>query len=221
MKFRKFITLGLVLFSFLLSAFPVYAQDPAPTPCIANAPDGTPSPCIIVDPDELGFAIPTLSDILTFALRAIFVLGGLAALFFLLLGAFTWITSGGDKDKVAAAQAKIQAALVGVIMIAVVLAIVVTLEQVIFNRKICLGLSCPITIPSLLKAPGSAPADPVAPVLNTIIESPTATPIPPTPVPVTDASSTPTITPIPVPNTIIDPYSDQYGTYPKLPNSGR
>jgi hypothetical protein len=67
------------------------------------------------------------------------------------LGAFAWITSGGEKDKVAEAQKKIQAAVLGVIMIAVVLAIVVTLEQVIFGGKICLGLSCPITIPSLVK----------------------------------------------------------------------
>ncbi len=130
---------------------PVFAQEPIPTPCLAAGPDGVISPCIIVDQSKLGFAIPSLSDILSFVLRGFFVLGGLAALFFLLLGAFSWITSGGDKDKVSAAQQKIQAAVVGVIMIAVVLAIVVTLEQVILGGKICLGLSCPITIPSLIK----------------------------------------------------------------------
>ncbi len=115
---------------------------------VGSSPDQT---CVKVDRTALGFNIPSLTDILSFAIRGVFVFGGLAALFMLLLGAFSWITSGGDKEKVSAAQSKITAAVIGVIMIAVALAIVVTLEQVIFSGKICLGLSCPITIPSLLK----------------------------------------------------------------------
>lgn len=106
---------------------------------------------LIVDKAKLGFQIPTLADILTFAIRAFFVIAGLAALFFLLLGAFAWVTSGGDADAVAAAQQKIQAAVVGLLMMVAVLAVVWTLEQVIFNRRICLGLSCPVTIPTLLE----------------------------------------------------------------------
>lgn len=106
---------------------------------------------LMVDQDELGFQIPTLSDILTFAIRAFFVIAGLAALFFLLLGAFAWVTSGGDQDSITAAREKIQAAVVGLLMMVAVLAIVWTLEQVIFNRRICLGLSCPVTIPALLE----------------------------------------------------------------------
>ncbi|MEO6508730.1 MAG: hypothetical protein ABIO02_02145 [Patescibacteria group bacterium] len=109
--------------------------------------------CVQVDTSDkgLGFAIPTLAEILTFAIRLVFVAGGLAALVMLLLGAFAWITSGGEKEKTKAAQEKIQAAVIGVILIAVVLAVVVTLEQVVFAGNICLGLSCGITIPSLLK----------------------------------------------------------------------
>lgn len=105
----------------------------------------------MVDQDKLGFIIPSLADILTFAIRAFFAIAGLAALFFLLLGAFAWVTSGGDADAVGAAQQKIQAAIVGLLMMVFVLAIVWTLEQVIFNSRICLGLSCPLTIPSLLE----------------------------------------------------------------------
>ncbi|MFA9288723.1 MAG: hypothetical protein ACEQSA_02490 [Weeksellaceae bacterium] len=104
-----------------------------------------------IDIASLGFKIPTLGDVLTFVIRIFFVLGGLAALFYMLLGAFSWITSGGDKDAVGAARDKIQAAVVGVLMIVAVLAVVWTLEQVIFKRRICLGLSCPLTIPSLLE----------------------------------------------------------------------
>ncbi|PJC34316.1 hypothetical protein CO051_00155 [Candidatus Roizmanbacteria bacterium CG_4_9_14_0_2_um_filter_39_13] len=101
--------------------------------------------------DELGFKIPTLGDLLTFAIRAFFVIAGLAGLFYLLLGALAWVTSGGDKDSVKAAREKIQATVIGMILIVAVLGIVWTLEQVIFNRRICLGLSCPLTLPSLIE----------------------------------------------------------------------
>ncbi len=94
--------------------------------------------------------IPTLGDILTFAIRGFFVIAGLAAHFYMLLGAFAWVTSGGDKDAVSAAQQKIQAAVVGVIIIVAVLAIIWTLETVVFGSKICFGLACPVTIPSLV-----------------------------------------------------------------------
>jgi hypothetical protein len=103
-----------------------------------------------VSEGALGFTIPTLGDILTFAIRAFFVIAGLAALFYMLLGAFAWVTSGGDKDAVSAAQGKIQAAVVGVLVIVAVLAIIWTLEQGVFSGKICFGLSCPLSIPALL-----------------------------------------------------------------------
>ncbi|QQS44290.1 hypothetical protein IPM65_01685 [Candidatus Roizmanbacteria bacterium] len=106
---------------------------------------------LMVDTSELGFAIPTLSDLLTFAIRIFFVIAGLAALFYMLIGAFAWVTSGGDKDAVTAAREKIQSAIIGLIMMVVVLAIVWTLEQVVFKRRICLGVSCPLTLPSLIE----------------------------------------------------------------------
>ncbi len=106
---------------------------------------------IQVSPGALGFQIPTLSDVLTFLIRAVFIVGGLAALLYLLMGAISWITSGGNKENVQKAQEKIQAAVIGVILIAVVLAVIATLEQVVFAKAICFGLTCPITIPALLK----------------------------------------------------------------------
>jgi len=105
-----------------------------------------------IDTDEFGFKIPTLGDLLTFALRAFFAIAGLTTLFYLLRGALAWITSGGDKDSVADARNRIQAAIIGLILVVAVLAIVWTLEQVIFSRRICIGLSCPLTLPSLIEA---------------------------------------------------------------------
>ncbi|MCA9371494.1 hypothetical protein KC726_01210 [Candidatus Woesebacteria bacterium] len=123
----------------------------------AEKTDGkTPQPTTEDDPlsisvGQLGFKIPTLSDVLTFAVRAFFAVSGLIAMFYLLLGAIAWITSGGDKDKIQAARDKIQAALIGVVMTVVVLGLTWTMEQVVFNRRICFGLSCPLTIPSILE----------------------------------------------------------------------
>ncbi len=99
---------------------------------------------------SLGWSIPSLGGILTFIIRLFFVVAGLAALFFLLLGALAWVTSGGSKDAVEGAQKKIIAAVVGVVLIVVVLSIIVTLERVVFNCAICFGLSCEVTIPSII-----------------------------------------------------------------------
>ncbi len=104
----------------------------------------------MIDPNGLGFQIPTFSNLLTFAIRAFFAIAGIAALFFMLSGAFNWIISGGDKDNIKAARERIQAAVVGLLLIVAVLGIAWTLEQIVFNRRICFGLSCPIQIPSLL-----------------------------------------------------------------------
>lgn len=104
-----------------------------------------------VDEGTLQFSIPTFGDILTFIIRLFFVLAGIAALLYLLLGAFTWITSGGDKERVEKARDKIQAAIVGVILVVIVVAILATLETVVFSGKLCFGLTCPVSIPALLK----------------------------------------------------------------------
>src|SRR3990167_10030233 len=79
---------------------------------------------------DLGFTPPSLAQILTFMIKFFFIIAGLAALLYLLLGALSWITSGGDKEAITAAQQKIQAAVIGMILIVAVLAIIWTLEQV-------------------------------------------------------------------------------------------
>lgn len=99
---------------------------------------------------NIGFTPPNIATMLSFVIRFFFVIAGLFALLYLLLGAFSWVTSGGNKENVEKAQQKIQAAIIGVILIVAVLAIVVTLEQAVFNKKICFGISCDIKIPSLV-----------------------------------------------------------------------
>lgn len=107
--------------------------------------------CDQVQTDDIGFKIPSLADILTFVIRVFFFIAGLVAFVYMLLGAFAWITSGGDKDAITAAREKIQAAIIGLILIVVVLAIMWVIENVIFKRRLCIGLTCPVTIPGLIE----------------------------------------------------------------------
>jgi len=142
--------LTLTLFGiFLINAPAISAQGGVPPSTCGNV--NTLPACQSIDTGDLGFQIPSLGDILTFTVRVFFVIAGLAALLYLLLGALAWITSGGDKDAVSAAQQKIQAAVIGMILIVAVLAIIWTLEQVVFKRRICLGLSCPLTLPGIIE----------------------------------------------------------------------
>lgn len=109
------------------------------------------SQTIQVDPRGLGFEIPDFGTVLTFLIKGFFVVAGIVALFYLLLGALAWITSGGSKENVDKARQKIQSAVVGIILVVVVLSVIVTLEQIVFQRAICFGISCPITIPPLIR----------------------------------------------------------------------
>ncbi len=96
----------------------------------------------------LGFSIPGFDQVLTFLIRMFFVVAGLVALLYLLLGALEWITSGGNKENVDKARQKIQAALVGLILIFAVLAVVTVMEKIL---SIGLGISEPIVFPKLIE----------------------------------------------------------------------
>ncbi len=100
---------------------------------------------------QLGFKIPNITDILTFIFRFFFIVAGLIALLYLLLGAMAWITSGGNKESVEKSREKIQAAVIGLILVFVVLAIVIVIENVFFLPGQGLGLSKPIVFPGLVQ----------------------------------------------------------------------
>lgn len=125
----------------------------APFVKVANATSHLP-PCADIQVNEgaLGFVIPKFGEMLTFLVKGFFVIAGLAALVMLLWGALAWVLSGGDKEKVEGARDRITAAIIGVFMILIALAIIWTLENIVFQKTICFGLSCPVSLPSLLKA---------------------------------------------------------------------
>lgn len=100
---------------------------------------------------NVGFKIPEFGDVLTFLIRTFFIIGGIIAMLYLLLGAFSWITSGGNKENVDKAREKITNALVGVILIFVVLAVVTVVEQIFFPADSGLGLTKPIKFKRLVQ----------------------------------------------------------------------
>jgi hypothetical protein len=98
-----------------------------------------------------------IGTILSNALTIIFVAAALAVLFFLVIGAFKWIISGGDKEAVAGARKTIVAALVGLAILALSFLIVVVVGQILNIDILNLRF-----IPSLDACPNGGKLDPTS-----------------------------------------------------------
>lgn len=91
---------------------------------------------------ENGGVSPTanVGKVISNAISIIFVVGLLAVLFMLIIGAFNWITSGGDKEAVGKARQRIINALIGLMILAVAFLLAKIAGQVvnvdILNLKI-------------------------------------------------------------------------------------
>jgi|SRR3989344_2063850 len=103
----------------------------------------------------VGLPVLEFGPVLTFLIRLIFIIAGITALFVGLLGGMDWITSNGEKEALDKARNKIQAAIVGIFVLVLILTIFWTIEQVVFKKAICFGISCEIKIPSLVGGSGS------------------------------------------------------------------
>ncbi|MFO0703882.1 MAG: pilin [Patescibacteria group bacterium] len=95
---------------------------------------------------DVGWRIPTFSELIGNIIRLIFFVAGLFALVNLLLGGFEWVQSGGDEKKIEKSRARITASVIGLVVMIAVLSLVVFLEQVVLGGKICLGISCPMNL---------------------------------------------------------------------------
>ena len=101
---RKILSSAIGLISYSALAFPVFgAIDVGVRP-----PEGS----TVIPPET------SVGQIVGFLVAFIIVIAFLAALLFIVIGAFQWITSGGDKQKVADARNHIIAAVIGLIIIA-------------------------------------------------------------------------------------------------------
>ncbi len=78
-----------------------------------------------VDGPLTGDPVAGLSQLIVFGVRSLIFVAGLALLAYLLWGAFDWINSGGEADKLTEARSKMTHAVLGMILIFVALAVFV------------------------------------------------------------------------------------------------
>jgi len=80
----------------------------------------SPPPGIGILGGEVGTALARLFET---GIRIFIIVAGFALIIYLLWGAYDWIISGGEKERIAKAQAKITNAVIGMILIFVMLAV--------------------------------------------------------------------------------------------------
>ena len=104
---RKILSSAAALISYAGIASPAFA-----THNVLHAGIKTPPGSTVIPPET------SIGQIVSFLVAFIIVIAFLAALLYIVIGALQWITSGGDKQKVADARNHIIAAIIGLIVIA-------------------------------------------------------------------------------------------------------
>lgn len=69
-------------------------------------------------------------------INLVFIVAAAMTFFYLIFGAISWITSGGDKGKVEAARNKITAAVIGLLILAATWGIFTLLVQLFFGTNV-------------------------------------------------------------------------------------
>lgn len=121
---------------YLLTLDSVYAQGPTRNTNITFGGLG-------VNPKER-----SVGDVISNALTIVFIAAGLAVLIYLIIGAFKWITSGGDKDAIGKARGTIVNALIGLAILALAFFVVVLFGQILNINILDFGV-----LPSLNSEP--------------------------------------------------------------------
>jgi len=88
--------------------------------------------------------IQDINQLISGAITLIFLVAGLTAFVFLLLGGIKWITSGGDSGKVEEARGQIVQALIGLLVVLASWGLVWLMQEV---TGACFGIGCPIELP--------------------------------------------------------------------------
>ena len=97
----------------------------------------------ILPPTGMIPATVTLASIVNFLVQALFAIGSIAAVCYLIYGGIKWIISGGDKAGVEAARNHIIAAIVGLIIIVGTFAIISLVYSVLGLGPFTSGFTIP------------------------------------------------------------------------------
>ena len=145
MNINLFLKLTLVtlftLFSFTTSAYAQNSNPKGPNTDTINIGNNLPQTNMGV-PAPAGSGV--IGTLIKNAISLFFIAGGLATLIYFIWGAFDWIVSGGDKEKIAGARKKMTNAIIGLVLLSLSYFIVGLVGEIVgFNPL------APITIRSL------------------------------------------------------------------------
>lgn len=101
---------------------------------------GTVEPPVSTIPTEASSALGTLIGM---GIKIFIFVAAVALLIYLLLGAYEWIISGGEKEKLSKAQGKITNAIVGIIVVILVLSVFCMVTQNILGWESCFEFPLP------------------------------------------------------------------------------
>lgn len=90
-----------------------------------------------------------LGKLLSTGLQLFFFVVGIATLIYLLMGAFEWVTSSGEKEKLTKAQNKMQAAVVGLILVVVVVVVFNVIMGTVLGGKFGIQDGLQFKLPSI------------------------------------------------------------------------
>jgi hypothetical protein len=90
-----------------------------------------------------------LGKLISTGIQLFFFVAALATLLYMMLGAFDWITSSGDKEKLSKAQNKIQSAAIGLVLIVVVLVIFNVIMGTVLGGKFGIGEGFTFSLPTI------------------------------------------------------------------------
>lgn len=109
--------------SFIFVAISIAACDPNDPVCQKFGQIQAPSPIAgFISKDPSGaFGI---SQFLSNLIALFYAIAAIVLIFMLIWGAFEWLTSGGDKEKIASARGRIISAIIGMILFAIAFAVI-------------------------------------------------------------------------------------------------
>lgn len=101
------------------------------------------------DPLYKGDVNNALGGLLSTGLQLFFFVVGIATLIYLLLGAFEWVTSSGEKEKLTKAQNKMQSAVVGLVLVVVVVVVFNVIMGTVLGGKFGIQDGLKFQLPSI------------------------------------------------------------------------
>lgn len=90
-----------------------------------------------------------VGNLIAFFIQIVLFIGGLAALLYLLWGAFDWINSSGEKEKLTKAQNKMTNAVIGLILMIAAFTIFSFVMGTVLGGKFGIGGDFQITLPQI------------------------------------------------------------------------